>query len=278
MADKAKEIIFEHFKNWGDYYFYFFSVLIGLTSWCYLSNEAGLNIQDTAQILIVFTTFTVLFHSVFIKDNFSSYRKRPVIDISLNFKEPDCHLTETHIRFPLNEKEIGFIEVPTYYLRLRVHNIGKSTLNNVEAILEKVEMNGKELTSFLPITLIWALTEVQSNRGITQIPQGTFRTLDLVHLLEPERTKKVPDERYQALAGNVGVCSVVKPNTYSDILTKGNYTLYLSIVSENQEPYFAKMLLKYNGKWDDSLSSMFKNNLILKLVAKGKSKQRVYEA
>jgi hypothetical protein len=208
--DKVSDYLTEHFKNWGDYYFYYVSLLAGLFLGYYLSQCSRLDIQDTAQILIIFTTFAVLFHSVFIKNNYSSYRQRPIIDLILNFREPDCHLTETHVRFQTTSNQIGRIEIPTYYLRLRVHNLGKTTLKNVEAILEKVEKNGKELTSFLPLTLIWALTEVQANRGLTQIPQGTFRTLDLLNLMKPEQTKQISDERYQAMVGKMSVCSVVQ--------------------------------------------------------------------
>lgn len=273
---KVKDYLTEHFKYWGDCYFYLGSLVSVLCLGYYLTQYACLSIQDTAQILIIFTTFAVLFHSVFIKDNFSSYRRRPVIDLLLNFNEPDCHLTETHIRFQTTTNQVGRIEIPTYYLRLRVRNLGKTTLKNVEAILEKVEKNGKELTSFLPLTLIWALTEVQANRGLTQIPQGTFRTLDLLNLMKPEQTQQITDERYQAMVGKMAVCSVVQPNTNSDILEKGKYTFYLSVVSENQEPYFAKFSVKYDGLWSDDIKTMFKKHIKLTLVSKGKNKNRVY--
>lgn len=273
---KVKDYVTENFKNWGDYYFYLGSLIVVLCLGYYLTQYACLNIQDAAQILIIFTTFAVLFHSVFIKDNFSSYRQRPIIDLQLNFSEPDCHLTETYIRFQTNTNQVGRIEIPTYYLRLRVCNLGKTTLKNVEAILEKVEKNDKELTSFLPLTLIWALTEVQANRGLTQIPQGTFRTLDLINLIKPEQTRQIPDERYQAMVGKMSVCSVVQPNTNSDILDKGKYVFYLSVVSENQEPYFAKLSIEYDGLWNDDIKTMFKKHVKLTLVSKGKNKNRVY--
>jgi hypothetical protein len=80
------------------------------------------------------------------------------------------------------------------------------------------------------------------------------------------------------MVGNISVCSVVQPNTNSDILEKGRYMFYLSIVSENQEPYFAKLSIKYDGLWSDDIKEMFKKHIKLELLSKGKNKNRVYRA
>ena len=275
------------FRNNGDYYFFTFSIIFGLLLGYLLIHYFCISIQDTAQLLIIYATFSILFHTIFIKDNFSKYRERPEIKADFNFYEPDCHLTETFVRYQLQNGLTEIISIPTYYIRMRIYNIGKTTLKETEVILEKVKIGNKFLKTFLPLNLIWALTESQNNRGLVQIPQGTFRTADLISIYRHTETaslvqilsgtNKVDEMRYKSLLNSISVCSVVKPNTLSDILPKGDYKFYLSIVSENQAPYFVKISVNYDGNWSDNTDTMFKKHLKVALVKKGIDRSFVFK-
>ncbi len=271
----------------GDYYFFVIAIILGLLIGIVLLHYLCISIQDVAQLLIIYATFSVLFHTIFIKDNFSKYRERPELKADFNFHEPDCHLTETFVRYLLLNDSIGLATIPTYYIRMRINNTGKTTLKNTEVILEKVKKGNKYLKTFLPLNLIWALTESQNNRGLVQIPQGTFRTADLIYIYRQtetanlvqdlHNTNRVDEMRYKTSLNSIGVCSVVKPNTLSDILPKGNYKFYLSIVSENQAPYFIKFSVVYDGGWSDNTETMFKKHLKVVLMKKGSEKSFVFK-
>lgn len=254
------------FRNYGDFIFFFVSVILGSVIYFILKANCLIT-QDIAQILVVYATFVVIFHSVFIKDNFAKYREKPIISVEFIFKEPDCHLTNTIV--PIGNGA-GLI-VPTYYIRMRIKNTGKTTLTNAEVVVEKVKKGKKTLSSFLPLNLTWALTEVQKNRGLVNIPQGAYRTVDLISIGSRDdlanvwstlkSSNSITADRYKAMIGSIHVCSVVEPNTMSDILPKGNYTFYLTVISDNHEPFFVKLSIKYDGRWDTNIKKMFKSHL-----------------
>jgi len=269
------------YKSYQDYLFLPLAIIFGLFLGIILYNYFGnkLQVDNYIQMLIAYSTFLVIFHSVYIRDASSMFRERPIISVEFNYSEPDCHKTT-----------IGG-KIPVYYIRFRVNNIGKTTIETAEVILEKVKISGKTLTSFLPLNLTWALTEVQLNRGIVNIPQGMFRTIDLIEIEDPAvitpisinlRNSTDPSEELQGQRLNkhingIGICSVVKPNTFSDILPFGNYIFYLSVSSDNTPPRFLKFSIDYDGKWSDNLNTMFSTYLKIRLLSQSYNKSDIFD-
>lgn len=173
----------EFCKLQSDRIFLIFVILIPISTFYLFYQSLGLD--KLIQFLIVEGTFFAVIYSVLIKDIALKYRKRPKANLLFNFHEPDCHLTVSHTGIP----GIAYQGIPTYYIRLRVLNEGGETINNAEVILEEVKNPRARLNTYLPLNLIWALTEVQENRGIVRIPQRLFRTLDLFKILEPTQTQ-----------------------------------------------------------------------------------------
>lgn len=266
-----------------DYFFPLFLLGSSLVLWFWILNN--FSTSDKIQMLLAYGSLAVIVHSVYLRD-FSSKRLQPIPTIEFNYSEPDCHLTLTSTGLPT-----GYSSIPTFYIRARINNKGKSTMRSAQVILEKVEQNGIPLNTFLPLNLTWALTEAQRDRSITDIPQGAFRTLDMVCVFHPQIAAVVADmiprfdtstgakeyaERVRRYSERIEVCSPVKPNTYSDILYSGEYFLYISIASDNSNPVFAKFRVFYDGGWSDDLTDMFTNHLSVVLVIWGTNKTEIF--
>lgn len=80
-----------------------------------------------------------------------------------------------------------------------------------------------------------------------------------------------------ALSKGIGICSVVEPNTLSDVVPIGNYFFYLSICADNIRPTFAKLSVNYDGGWSGNIQTMFGNHLKVKLLKYGVDKKAIFD-
>lgn len=266
--------------KWGDVIFILFAVLFLILSILYFW---PISRPDAIQLVIFQATFFTLFYSVIIGNKPNLYRNRPISHIEFNFEEPDCHLTTA-------VTVIANTAIDTYYVRFRFKNIGKGTIKNAQVILEKVKQKDKYVSSFLPINLIWALTENQSNRGLVDVPQGVFRTVDCFKVMNPSQTinaaidfshissiNPIYSSKYNKLAKGISICGITEPNTLSDILPFGNYFFYFTICSDNTAPLFAKFKVDYRGNWTNVLKTMFSpRHLNVKLISFSEDKNEIF--
>ncbi|TSC87884.1 MAG: hypothetical protein G01um10147_387 [Microgenomates group bacterium Gr01-1014_7] len=244
---------------------------------------------DLIQILIFLATFFTLFYSVLIKDNPTKYRDRPILDIEFKENEKDnYHSTIMNIAAQYIQNNTSYVIqefVPTYYIRLKIWNRGKVTLENVEVVVEKTKTKVPLQRPFLPLNLHWAFGEAGSERVI-RIPQETFRTLDLFEVPEPQKISDYADKllplnpldgtRYREFSKGFRTCSI-KPNTFSDIYPNGEYEFYLSIFADNISPKFAKVSIKYNGIWTSDENKMRTQNLKVKLMKSSNNKEEIFD-
>lgn len=278
-------------KKYGDYTFIATSFLMLLVAYLFLSGLTSggklvFSTADVIQLLIVITTLLVLMHSILIGDRYSLKREQPILDLEFNFSEPDCHKTFNNITLDTSSGRL-FFQINTYYIRCRVKNIGKSTLKNASVIIEKVETNGITLSNFVPLNLTWALTEIQANRGVVEIPQGVFRTIDLISISKPSDITPITNllvansndptfRRFSMLQHGISICSPIQPNTMSDILPSGDYLFYISVASDSLPPMYAKFKVDYDGGWEDNFLQMVPAHLKVRLIKYGESKKEVF--
>src|SRR5437868_2261201 len=111
----------KNFRNkYGDLVFLLLGPSIGIAIFIFLLINYTIvpnklfSTTDLTQLLIFYGTLLVIIQAVVIKDNFSSFRIRPIIEIILHFGEPDSHLTNAFMQTPDN---MEIIIVPTYYIR-----------------------------------------------------------------------------------------------------------------------------------------------------------------
>lgn len=271
---KKSIISFKEFcKLQGDRIFLFFIIVVPVSTFYFLYKS--LELDKLIQFLIVEGTFFAVIYSVLIKDNASKYRKRPII--GFRFSDNKSHYYHQTILYDTtptwSNKNING-SLPTYFISAEVINKGKTMLENVEVVLQKVESEKPLTRPFLPLNLNWSFKG--ETLGIP--PYGMSRLINIIEVREPNEAKKIltelitngsgPDEnRYLELSKGFRSCTV-KPNTLSDIFPTGKYTFYLVVTASNAEPKSIKMEIEYNGKWDKSTSinDMRSTHLKVKLI------------
>ena len=153
--------------------------------------------------------------------------------------------------------------IPTYYIRLKIVNNGKKTLENVEVVVENVEPKPDK---FMSLNLSWAGFIVPIPNDIqraTRLPQKQARIVDFIEVMKPESTRELASrlsgaqdtdaERYGRYAEGFRICTI-KPNTLSDIYPQVSissiWVSMLIMLSLNllEYPYFmtriGRMILK----------------------------------
>lgn len=266
-------LIKDFFRSQSDRIFLFFVLLIPISTY-YLFNKL-LDLDKLIQFLIVEGTFFAVIYSILIKDNASKYRERPIIDVDFESSRSHCyHMTimEALWKTWKNKAIRGFI--PTYYVSVQVINKGKTMLQNVEVVLQKIESEKTLTRPFLPLNLYWSF----KGEVVGIPPHRMSRIVNIIEICEPAEIQDLlnklqkegggPDEkRYTELFRGFRTCSV-PPNTLSDIFPAGKYVFYLVITASNAEPKSIKIEIDYDGMWSRSTSieDMRSKNLKIKLL------------
>lgn len=233
-----------------------------------------MSISDFIQLIIACVTFIAVIVALF-ANRFWEWLDRPHISVYFNDENTEnYHQTSMELRNGAGQ----LIEsIPTYYVRLKITNLGKRTLENTEVILEKVE---PQPNVFMSLNLSWA-GQVADGTGIARIvriPQEQSRIIDVLEVMEPTQTlnfiKNLSNndpsiKRYEKYSKGFRSCSI-RPNTLSDIFTAGTYIFHLGIYADNTEPKLVKLSIKYDGNWGtQGIKGMRKKHLRIKLVDNG---------
>ncbi|MBI4004585.1 hypothetical protein HY358_00445 [Candidatus Roizmanbacteria bacterium] len=227
--------------------------------------------SDFIQIVIATITLFAVLVALF-GQRFWKWKDKP--QIGINFDEENSefyHLTDMHII--QNGAIIALI--PTYYIRLKITNLGKTTLENAEVILEKV---APQQERFMSLNLSWAgfIAPPNDITRTARIPPGQSRVVDIIEVMEPKPTSEIADylkklkdtdaERYSAYGKGFRCCSI-KPNSLSDIFPINNYMFNLGVYADNVYPKNFRLSAKYDGKWDKNIKSMRSSHLKIKLLS-----------
>jgi hypothetical protein len=245
--------------------------------------EEGFLISDLIQSEIFFATLFTLIYSTLLRDKANDYRNRPVIGLKFEDSEPQYfHRTLMTIQTQLLVQQQGYTNivplvesVSAYYVRFKIVNEGRTTLNNTEVLIEKVEAKGKTkiLRPFMPLNLHWAFAEDKERRKI-KIPPKAFRIIDFMELTNSQQTRAyaakltpgaIDYDRYNALVTGFRICSI-PPNTLSDIFEKGSYIFTIGIYADNAEPTYKKISVDFDGGWNNEQKVMRSNHLKVRLL------------
>lgn len=237
-----------------------------------LGFKGTLSTIELIELLVVEGTFFAVIFSLIIKNDASENRKQPVIGVKFKPKLPDYYYkTDMHII----QGGVIIASIPTYYVRLKIGNIGKKPLKNVEVVLEEVLPRPD---NFMSLNLSWSGYKVPPNdvKRRVNISPGQYRALDVIEAPQSElainlsrelkKRSDVDAPRYGAYGKGFRSCSI-KPTSLSDVYKFGGYVLYLKIYADNAEPKLVYMRVDYNGKWkpNTSLKKMREKHLRVEL-------------
>lgn len=275
--------LLEFILKWSDWILVLIALTVMSTVFIYFWPREGLLPRsDTVQLLIFLATFFTLFYSTVLRERAARYRNRGIIDLEFNQNDTDLfHITNMDI---LYRNRTIIASIPTYYARMRIINSGKETLNNVEVVIEKVSSRNPLQRPFLSLNLHWAFSTAGDSR-VVRIPQGMSRIIDLFEFMNPTQTSTFvstlgqtnnPDLiRYQTLSSGFRSCTTT-PNTLSDIYPFGEYKFFLSISADNVRPIFAKISVRYNGRWSSTISTMRSRYLRARLISYSNERKYIF--
>ncbi len=230
---------------------------------------------DHIQIIIAIATFAAVIVALF-GNRFWEWLDRPHITVYFDDSDTEnYHQTSMELRNGAGQ----LIEsIPTYYVRLKITNLGRRTLENAEVVLEKVE---PQPVVFMSLNLSWA-GQVADETGISRrvrIPHKQSRIVDIIEVMEPTQiaefaknklSENDPSKvRFYKYSKGFRSCSI-KPNTLSDIFDSGDYVFHIGIYADNTEPKLIKISIKYDSGWGtEGIDGMRKNHLRIKLLDNG---------
>lgn len=252
-------------NSWNDVLFIGLTLLVAVSFFYYFGKD--LKIEDKIQTLIVIGTFSSVVFATLVKDKASQYRSRPIIGVEFDDRDPNhYHLTDMHV----NQGGAIITSIPTYYIRLKIVNNGKKTLENVEVVVENVEPKPDR---FMSLNLSWAGFIVPIPNDIqrtTRLPQKQARIVDLIEVMKPEPTRDLASrltgaqdtdaKRYWRYAEGFRTCTI-KPNTLSDVYPSGQHIFHLGIYADNAEPKFVRISVLYDKNWTDDIEEMRSRHL-----------------
>lgn len=231
-------------------------------------------ISDYIQLGIAGATLIAVFVALF-ANRFWEWLDRPNISVCFDDNNTEnYHRTSMELRNGAGQ----LIEsIPVYYIRLKITNSGKRTAENTEVVLEKVE---PQPNVFMSLNLSWA-GQAADETGIARtvrIPQKQSRIIDVIEIMEPSQTldfvkNKLSNndsskKRYEGYSKGFRTCSI-KPNTFSDIFSSGDYIFHIGIYADNTEPKLVKLSIKYDGEWGtEGIDGMKNKHLKVKLINK----------
>jgi hypothetical protein len=154
-------------------------------------------------------------------------------------------------------------EAPSYYLRVKIRNIGTEAARNVEVYarsLERLQDNVRmQIPEFPPMNLSWS-----NWAGITYLPllaPDTERYCDIAHIIEPTKRAIFGEEEIPPfpLSSNEVALSFdlrVKPLTRGYIVGPGTYLCEIEVAAANAGALKKKLRIEVDGRWSDTENRM----------------------
>lgn len=261
----------EMLKGWFDIIF----AILALSFLGYLAHYWWPLSNEHSQVLIFSVTALTLFFQAIIGDRPYKYRNRSKIKVNFDINEADnYHMTTNYLNINMKSGVSIVNPISTYYVRLRIENVGKTTLQNVQVVLRRI-LEGKPKNPFFPLNLRWSF-----EGEITSIPPyEASKTIDLFEIPNSAEVSFMIDEldlkggvadreRYVQQAEGFRACSVY-PNTLTDIFPAGEYIFQILISAENAESRIAKIFIGYDKGWakNTTIEEMRTKYLKVKLLS-----------
>ncbi|MFA5128676.1 MAG: hypothetical protein WC445_01775 [Patescibacteria group bacterium] len=214
-----------------------------------LTDPTNLVVNIIVAVVMFFTALVALFQ-VKITARF----KKTKIESDIKLEPPDCH------KIKLKDRETGS-ESDSFYMRMKVVNIGKHPAENVEVMINKCwKFDGEkkdELKKFLPMNLVWS-----HYRDITikKILPKHFRHCDIGFFV------LIKDNRIMFKIDTVAQPNKVEGDVYPNILEAGKYQLDLLIGADNVKTFSQSYILSFNDEFYIQEKDMFSKNIRIEKI------------
>jgi hypothetical protein len=221
--------------------------------------------------LTAFGTIALAIVAIF-QDIIRAWIKRPILNIEIKVKPPDCHKTYLFKPFPgTGEGRVSDYYADCYYFRLRIINSGNCRAENVEVFaseLTKKLADGtfERVNSFLPMNLLWA----HIGTPFFNISHGMEKHCDLAHIVDPRKRHLFNGEENPL--SNIGLKTflsldtIVKPNTMSHLIEPGIYRMKLIVGSSNTNPKERVFEINHTGEWIEDENRMLQDGIAVKSI------------
>jgi hypothetical protein len=174
----------------------------------------------------------------------------------------DLHMTIAHI---FNAQTgVVIASNPCLYVRLRVHNSGRSTAEMVEVSIKELHRavgtssDYTPDTNFLPLNLKWAHT----GRPLRErVPPGSEKYCDLFHIVRP-----IPPA---AISAELDL--EVQPATRSGFLEPGRYRLVIEVAASNAKATTFTADLLIPNAWSNDVAGFMQHGFYLTGLPTGMS-------
>lgn len=234
--------------------------------------KSEINSEQLPQWLTAIGTVGVVVVAIFLNALRRGWQ-RPKIDVSFEFKPPDCHLTTMARQCTsISGDRVlrHWISADCYYFRVLVKNKGRTSAESVEifahTLKQKINGSYERVDSFLPMRLKWS-----------HIGTSTFDILaphmekhcDIGHIIHPKKRMSFPFESNPKFNADSTVFSFdleVQPYNYSHLIPPGNYKLELFIGASNiRKPSKRILIVDISGKWFPQEDEMFTRGITMDL-------------
>jgi hypothetical protein len=219
----------------------------------------GLNIMSISDIISTLSVLILGSIAIF-KVKIDNYFVKPELTSEVDLEPPCCHRTTAVSGGPSINNCFTNITFKQYYFRLRVINKGNISAKNVEVIISEIYKKTNEsfekVLTFPLSNLLWSVTR---KMYIEYLSPKTYKYCNLCYTNEPEQNNKE----------NIKLCFDIffKSNIGYYIFQKGEYKIILLLACANSSKAVKQeYLLKFNGKWYDEESEMFKYGVNIKKI------------
>jgi len=176
------------------------------------------------------------------------WRRKPKIKIEFRQEEPYCK------EVPLANLQ----NIPSYWMRIKVENIGKQIAKGVEGRLVEIkDKDGNSISKFVPLILRWAsrpYSKIPDIKDVRMdINRGASWFLDVIYIADVTKLKSSEKEKYEIWGQKAHICDIymgLPTGTLKDI-DPGEYYLKIIIYGDNIEPFSKTFRLIWRGKYKD---------------------------
>ena len=180
---------------------------------------------------------------------------KPKFEIEFENKEPFCRFAFTRFTI-VNKGRIAKVQSKTYWIRLRVRNVGKSLARGCEGKLIRITdaETHEDRQDFDPVVLKW----VGTSRNPIDINKSEYEYLDILF------TARDHNEQFH-------IATLEKePRAINLHPERKDYVLHIVLYGENVEPLSKSFYLKNHKKYDKIELSSFKGTDVEKMVNRTK--------